>query len=89
MAIHKNHPHAEQPLLESMRRFGEAMKKCDGLVNVYQLKDPATGHLVGLAMWESKAHWEAAMEICRPIIADLPFHEWEDEPPQVFTFEEV
>jgi hypothetical protein len=89
MAIHKHHPEAEAALIDSMRRFGEAMQKCDGLVNVFQLKDTKTGHLVGLAIWESKAHWEAAMPVCRPVIANDPFDDWEDEPPQTYEFEEV
>jgi hypothetical protein len=88
MVIHKNHPEAEAAMLDLMRRFGEATQKCDGLVNVFHLKDTKTGHLVGLTIWKSKMHWEEAMPDPFLVTNDL-FKDWEDEPPQVFQFEEA
>ncbi len=60
IGIHRPYPEKEALLIDSMRRFGEVMKKQKGLRQVHQLRDERSGALVGLAIWDSKEDWEAA-----------------------------
>lgn len=87
LAIHRPRPGMEAPLGESMTRFGAAMRGQPGLVDVFALRDPRTNALVGLALWETKAHWEAARPAMWAAVKNDPFGEWEDAGPEVFHLE--
>lgn len=85
IGIHR-HPKPEKRdlIIDSMRRFGAAMKQCKGLREVHQLADSDSGALVGLAIWDSREDWLAAREITLAAIKDDPFDEWEESPPEGF-----
>ncbi|MCP4704387.1 MAG: hypothetical protein GY865_07235 [candidate division Zixibacteria bacterium] len=90
IGIHaKPKPGKENLLIESMHRFGTAMKTQPGLQQVHALQDSESGALLGLAIWDSKEAWEAARPIMLEAIKDDPFLEWEDEPPEVYHLDEV
>ncbi len=84
MSIHKPRPEKEQLLVSSMHRFGAAIVDHHGLRQVLTTKDDNTGLLVGIAIWDSKAAWEAAVPAMAAAVEDDPFDDWEEEPPQVF-----
>jgi heme-degrading monooxygenase HmoA len=84
MAIHRPHPDKEQLMLDSMRRFGTALKKHSGLHEVYQLKDEQSGALIGLAIWESEDAMQAAVSVARNAIKNDDHASWESNPPEVF-----
>jgi hypothetical protein len=50
----------EQAILETMARFGEAQRGKKGLITVFAWKDDKTGALIGTALWDSRADFEAA-----------------------------
>jgi hypothetical protein len=50
----------EQAILETMARFGEAQRGKRGLITVFAWKDDKTGALIGTALWDSRADFEAA-----------------------------
>jgi len=79
----------EELLIDSMHRFGAAMKGKPGYQRAHALRDPESGALIGLAIWDSKADWEAAHPAMLEAIKDDPFEEWEDQPPTVYHLEEV
>ena len=85
MAIHRPHPDKEHLMLDSMRRFGVALKKQPGLREVYQLKDTNSGALVGLAIWDSEEAKDAACAVARDAIKDDDHASWEPNPPEVFS----
>ena len=60
ISVHRPKPGKEQALIESMVRFGKAMREKRGLITVFVWKDDRTGALIGTALWDSKADFEAA-----------------------------
>jgi hypothetical protein len=89
LAIH--HPKAgqEQPLIDSMHRFGAAIQGQPGLHEVYTLHDQKTGTLIGLSLWDTEASMQAARPLIAQTVQNDPFDEWEDEDPTVYTLETV
>ncbi len=89
MSIHYPKPGKQDLILESMSRYGAAMKGQPGLISAHALRDERTGKLVGLALWESKEQWSAAKPAMDDAVRNDPFHEWEDVPPKVYHLEDV
>lgn len=89
LAVHRPRAGKENLLGDSMRRFAAAMRGRAGLRDVFVLRGEAEGVLVGLALWDSRADWEAARPAMAEAVKDDPFDEWEDEPPAVFRLEEA
>jgi len=77
MSIH--HPHAEHraALIDSMHRYGDALRGQPGLVSVHTLEDAGSDRLVGLAIFDSEAAFQALAPIARAAVADDPFEVWE------------
>jgi heme-degrading monooxygenase HmoA len=84
MSIHYPKPDKEEFLINSMHRFGTAMKGKKGLIMAHTTKDENTDRLVGLAIWESKDDWLAARPAMIDAVKDDPFEEWELKDPDVF-----
>jgi len=89
ISIHRPRLGKERLLIDSMHRFGEAMKNQPGLKQAHTLKDQKTGHLIGLAIWDSKENWLAARPAMLETVKDDDFESWEDEPPVVYHLEVV
>ena len=84
MSIHRPKQGKEKLLIESMHRFGAAMKDADGFHWAHALQDEDSGALIGLAIWDSKEQWQAARPKMAEAVKDDPFEEWEKNPPEVF-----
>lgn len=84
MSIHYSKSGKERLLIDSMHRFGKAMKGKKGLVMAHTTKDEDTGHLIGLAIWNSKQDWLAARSAMIEAVKDDPFEDWEEKPPEVY-----
>jgi len=69
----KPNPGQEQATIESMHRFGAAVRSQPGLRLVTTLSDPKSGDLVGLAVWESDAAARAAAPALGAAVADADF----------------
>lgn len=89
MAIHRPKPDKADLFLDSMRRFKAAQTGLPGLVNIFALADEKKERLVGIAIWESKEHFERSIDMAREAIKDDPHDEWEDNPPEMFELEEA
>ena len=89
MSIHKVRQGKEKDLIDSMHRFGNAIKGKPGLREVHTLKDQITGRLIGLAIWDSKDNMKAQYPAMEKAVGNDPFEEWEDGKPEVFHLEEV
>ncbi len=89
MAIHRPKPDKADLFLDSMRRFKAAQTGLPGLVNVFALADKKKERLVGIAIWESKEHFELSIDMAREAVKNDPHDEWEDNPPEVFELEEA
>ena len=50
----------ERAILDTMARFGKAQRGKKGLITVFAWKDDKTGALIGTALWDTKADFEAA-----------------------------
>ena len=84
MSIHFPKEGKAKYLIDSMHRFGDAMKGKKGLIMTHTTKDEITNRLIGLAVWESKVHWLAARPAMVEAVKDDPFEEWELKEPDVF-----
>jgi hypothetical protein len=60
VGIHHPRPGKEKAILETMPRFGKAQRRKKGLITVFGWKDDETGALIGTALWDAKADYEAA-----------------------------
>jgi heme-degrading monooxygenase HmoA len=89
LAIHKPRPGQADAMLRSMNEFGEAMQKGTGFLLHGALRDERSNRLVGLAVWESREAWEAAIGAAREAIADMDIDELLEEPPDVFLLSEA
>ncbi len=88
MSVHTPHPQAVEPLIDSMRRFGEALRTQPGLVETHVFKTD-DGRLIGLALWESRDAFEGGRHAGRDAVRDDPFDEWESEPVTGYAAESV
>ena len=61
MSIHVPNPGFEQEVLASMNRVRLAALGTPGLVHIGPWREDGGGRILGIAMWESRAHWEAAI----------------------------
>jgi GAF domain-containing protein len=89
MSVHFPRPGKEPLIVESMRRFGAAMQGKPGHIQAHALKDEKTGRLIGLALWESREQWEAAMPDVHKVVEGDDFEAWEERPPEVFHLGEA
>jgi hypothetical protein len=78
MSIHHPKPEHEAALIDSMRRYGNAIKGRAGLRSVHTLRDGVSRRLVGLAVFESKEDFERLAPIARAAVKDDPFDVWEE-----------
>ena len=76
-------------LIESMHRFGEAIKTQPGLREVHTLADEKSGRLVGLAVWDSKQSMLAARPVMAKATEGDDFDAWEEEQPTILLLEET
>ncbi len=84
MSIHFPKEGKEKYLIDSMHRFGNAMKGKRGLIMVHTTKDEDTNRFIGLAIWESKDDWLATRPAMAEAVKGDPFEEWELKEPDVF-----
>jgi len=89
MSIHYPRESQEDLLVDSMHRFGAAIKGHPGLQRVHTLREQRTGRLVGVAIWDSKEAWFAARPAMLAAVENDDFDTWEERPPDVYHLEEV
>ena len=89
LSIHRVRSGKESDLITSMRRFGAAIRNAPGCRQAHALRDPKTGRLFGLAIWDSKEQMLAARPLMDEATKDDPFEAWEDAPPDVFHLDEA
>ena len=89
VSIHHPKPGKRDALIDSMHRNGAAITGAPGLVSVQTLYDAQQDVLMGLAIWESQAAWEASINLARAAVKDDPFDEWEAQDVQGFRFVDV
>lgn len=80
VSVHHPKPGRRDELIASMHRYGDAIAGAPGLISVHTLRDAEQDILMGLAVWESQAAFEASVHLARAAVADDPFEEWEAEP---------
>jgi heme-degrading monooxygenase HmoA len=78
MSIHHPRPEHEAALIDSMHRYGNAIKGRDGLRSIHTLKDQGSSRLVGLAVFESREDFERLAPLARAAVKDDPFDLWEE-----------
>ena len=80
MSVHHPHPEHREALIESMHRYGGSIAGKPGLVSIHTLADARSERLVGLAIFESEAAYQALAPIAQAAVVDDPFAEWEQVP---------
>ncbi len=80
MSIHHPRPEHREALIDSMHRYGDAIRGREGLVSIHTLQDAHSDRLVGLAIFDSEEAFGALAPIARAAVADDPFDEWESVP---------
>ena len=89
MSIHHPQPEYEAALIDSMHRYGNAIRGKPGLISIHALKDEMSTRLVGLAIFQSKADFERLAPIAREAVKDDPFDVWEKVPIEGFKLSEI
>jgi heme-degrading monooxygenase HmoA len=89
MSVHHPKPGKKDALIESMHRFGAAIRNAPGLVSVQTLYDADQDVLIGMAIWESQEAFQASVHLARAAVANDPFDEWEAEDVTGFRAQEV
>lgn len=80
MSIHHPKPEHEAALIDSMHRYGAAIRGKPGVRGIHTLKDERSPRLVGLAIFESQADFERLAPLAREAVKDDPFDVWEEVP---------
>ena len=89
MSVHHPKPEYEAALIDSMHRYGNAIRGQKGLISIHTLKDEDSPRLVGLAIYESRADFERLAPIARNAVKDDPFDVWEEVEIEGFRLNEV
>jgi len=84
LAIHHPKPEYTEEVLASMHRVDKAAEGAPGLVQIGAWRDQRSQRLVGLALWESAEAFEASAGQIFEVVADDPFDEWCERPPDIF-----
>jgi heme-degrading monooxygenase HmoA len=84
LAVHYPKPEHAEDLLASMKRLDAASTGTPGLVQMNAWRDAKSDRLIGLAIWESRNAWEAAVEKIFETVADDPLTDWWTQPPDSF-----
>jgi hypothetical protein len=77
LSIHHPRPEHEAALIDSMHRYGAAIRGRPGLKSIHTLKDQGSDRLVGLAVFDSREDFERLAPIARAAVKDDPFDRWE------------
>ncbi|WP_062306546.1 antibiotic biosynthesis monooxygenase family protein [Demequina subtropica] len=80
MSVHHPHPEHRDALIESMHRYGDAIRGMPGLREIHTLADQDSQRLVGLAIFDSREDFERLAPIARTAVAEDPFAVWEERP---------
>jgi hypothetical protein len=89
LSIHYPKPEKEHLLIESMHKFGAAMKGKKGLIMAHTTKEEDSDRLLGIAIWDSKESWLEARPAMIEAVKDDPFEDWEEKPPEVFHMNDI
>jgi hypothetical protein len=90
MSIHRPNPGYEQAVLDSMNRVRLAALGTPGLLDIGPWREEAGGRIVGIARWETRAHWEAALPTLFAIAEpDDPDGDWYAVPPERILLEDA
>ncbi len=89
LSIHYPKPGMEETVIESMHRFGAAIRGKPGNFDSHVLFDKESRRLIGIAAWSSKDLWELSRSAMIEAVKDDDFEAWEERPPDVFHLEEV
>ncbi len=87
MAIHHPKPEHRAAVLASMGRVDAAATGSPGLIRINAWSEVDGIRLVGIAMWESRAAFEAAAPRMFAAVADDPFEVWSTAPAENFYLE--
>jgi hypothetical protein len=85
LSIHHPKPERVADTLDSMRRVAEAAQGAPGLIAIGPWQDARSGRIIGLALWESKEAFEAAMPAIFQSLPDPdPDGDWQERPTEGF-----
>ena len=90
LSIHMPNPGSEQAVLDSMNRVRLAALGTPGLMQIGPWVEDGGGRILGIAMWESREHWEAAIPTLFAMAeADDPDGLWHAAPPERILLEDA
>ncbi len=89
LVIHYPKPEHVEDLLTEMRRLDETMRGTPGLLQIGPWREEQTGRIVALSLWESREAFAAAVGQIAAAVADVPFDDWEERPPEILQAEEI
>ncbi len=89
LSIHHPKPEHEAALIDSMHRFGNAVRGKPSCIRIHTLKDEHSSRLVGLAIFESPEAWQRLAPLAREAVKDDPFDVWEELEIDGFVLNEV
>jgi len=78
ISVHRPKASFFQQVVDSMHRYGAAARTQKGLLEVKTLKSFEGTHLIGYAVWKSKADKDAAVPALRSAVSGDDFATWEE-----------
>ena len=90
MAIHYPKPEYRQDLVTWIGRVGAALGAQQGLLELADFDDVATGRIVAVSIWKSEEHFRIGRERAFASLGeDAPYDVWETRPLDVFALGEL
>ncbi|UOE44429.1 antibiotic biosynthesis monooxygenase [Agromyces larvae] len=90
MSIHRPKPEHVDDLIASMNLVRLGGIGTQGLLQIGPWREVDGGErVVGIAIWESRRHWEEHVEEVFAVVADHPFDEWEAAPVERILLDDV
>ncbi len=80
MSVHHPRPEHRAALVDSMHRYGAAIRGRAGLISIHTLADEDSDRLVGLAIFATREDFERLAPVAREAVSDDPFERWEAAP---------
>ncbi|MEW5797541.1 MAG: hypothetical protein AB1728_00920 [Bacteroidota bacterium] len=80
IGIHYPRQEHKDDIINAIKKIAQPARNCKGLIDTGALVDDKNDRIILFSLWESGEAALEASKILRPMIAELPFSEWERQP---------
>ena len=80
LGIHYPKPEHKQDILDITQKIAEAARSESGLIDTGAWLDETNDRIIILTLWESEEFANKARPNLAPLVANIPFNDWERKP---------